>query len=98
MADLPIQQVFPGHGKPFSNHRRLIQRQQERIEQRKQQCLALVADGASTVGEITAIMYSRFPPNARFSGISMVVGYLDLLLDEGLLIRKVVNGVWQFEV
>jgi glyoxylase-like metal-dependent hydrolase (beta-lactamase superfamily II) len=95
---LPIGRVYPGHGKPFGEHGRIIERQRRRLAQRKGECLALVANGARTVGEIAGIMYSHFPPNARFTGVSMIVGYLDLLLDEGAVVRETVDGVWQFRV
>jgi glyoxylase-like metal-dependent hydrolase (beta-lactamase superfamily II) len=94
---LPITKVFPGHGNPFENHTRLIQRQRKRLGQRQQQCLELVQSGVATVAALTNTMYSHFPPNARFTAMSMVVGYLDLLLDEAAITQNVVDGIWNFQ-
>lgn len=93
---LEIDTVYPGHGRPFGNHRQVIARQRERIETRKAECLALIRDGRSTIPELLEAMYSHQPPTSRIAGLWMLVGYLDLLLDEGAVREEEVDGVWRY--
>lgn len=89
---MEIEQVYPGHGAPFSDHEALIDRQLARIAKRKAECLALVRAGHHRVGDLVDIMYSHHPPAARFTGLSTLIGYLDLLLEDGLVVEQVEEG------
>ncbi|MBV7329238.1 MBL fold metallo-hydrolase [Chloroflexi bacterium TSY] len=90
---MEIDQVYPGHGDPFGDHRKLIQRQRARIEQRKNECYELVKRGINMVGAILAEMYPHYPPSARFAALGMLVGYLDLLIDEGSVVVQELDGI-----
>lgn len=95
--DLEATTVYPGHGPIFKDpHRVVIDRQRERITMRKNQCLDLIKDGKQTANDIADIMYAHFPPEGRITGFAMVIGYLDLLLDENAITQEEANGVWQF--
>lgn len=84
VAALEIDWVYPGHGAPFSEHRALIARQQARIQQRQAECLALIRDeGLDTAVDLTNRMYASYPPQFRFAGLWMLIGYLDLLQADG---------------
>lgn len=98
LAALEIDTVYPGHGRPFGDHRRVIARQRERIETRKAECLALIGDGRSTIPELLEIMYAHQPPVGRIAGLWMLVGYLDLLLAERAVREEEVDGVWRYWV
>ncbi len=78
-----FEKVYPGHGPIFSNANEVIEAQLTRIEMRKNECLEHYQSGAKTVYEIHRKMYPahEVPPN--FSGIYMILGYLDLLAEEG---------------
>lgn len=89
-----IGQVYPGHGRPFAEHRTVIARQRERISQRKLECLALVRAGQSTVPELLDSMYAHQPPAGRMAGLWMLVGYLDLLIAEDLVVQETVDNTW----
>lgn len=95
---LEIDTVYPGHGRPFGDHRKVIARQRERIEMRKAECLALIRDGRSTIPELLEAMYSHQPPANRIAGMWMLVGYLDLLLAEGAVREEEVDGIWWYSV
>ena len=58
---LEIDDVYPGHGRPFGEHRQVIERQRERIAQRTAQCLVLVQAGHDTVPDLVEAMYARPP-------------------------------------
>ena len=79
---LDCDMVYPGHGSPITEYRTVIQRQRDRIESRKLQCLQLIQDGHSRLGELMQTMYAHYPPQARFAGLWMTIGYLDLLAAE----------------
>lgn len=93
---LEIEMVYPGHGRPFTGHRRVIQRQRERIRQRKMEALELIKNGRETVAEILDVMYAHHPPQFRFAGLWMLVGYLDLLKAEGAIVERTIDGVWRY--
>jgi len=78
-----FQMVYPGHGPIFQKANLVIDHQIARIHTRKQDCLKILDAGAKTIYDIHQQMYPRhqMPPN--FSGIHMIMGYLDLLEDEG---------------
>ncbi|MFT5195880.1 MAG: glyoxylase-like metal-dependent hydrolase (beta-lactamase superfamily II) [Cellvibrionaceae bacterium] len=90
--------VFPGHGDEFAKpHREMIDRQRGRIHKRKEQCYELVAAGNQTIFGLTNIMYAHFPEDSRITGFAMVLGYLDLLIDEKRVLQEIDDGVWQFK-
>ena len=90
--NLPIDQVYPGHGEPFDEHRTLIDRQRARIAERKAECLTLVQDGNHQVGQMLDKMYGHHPETARFTGLSTLIGYLDLLIADGLIREEIMGG------
>ncbi len=97
--DLEISAVYPGHGPEFKDpHRVVIDRQKDRIHKRKEQCFELVKDGTSSAMGITDVMYSHFPQSGKITGLAMVVGYLDLLMQEGKVQRRTEEGVWHFNI
>ena len=90
---LDIQMVYPGHGKRFGPANRLINLQLDRIQQRKEECFNWIKSGLTTPYQINRAMYpyQQMPPD--FSGLYMVLGYVDLLEGEGdILIEKEENG------
>lgn len=93
---LEVETVYPGHGRPFGNHRAVIARQRARIEQRTAECLELVRSGVDTAVGLLDQMYSHYPPQARFVALYMLIGYLDLLMAAGSVRRETVDGVWRF--
>ncbi|MCB9434583.1 MAG: MBL fold metallo-hydrolase [Ardenticatenaceae bacterium] len=93
---LDIETVYPGHGDIFTNHRELIQQQRQRITARKEECLRLVRNGRCTIAQLTEEMYSHIPLRFRFSGLWMLVGYLDLLQAEGAVSEHLRDGIWHY--
>lgn len=83
LKTLGLQTVYPGHGPVFSDANSMIDQQMARIQMRKAECLELYRSGLRAVYDIHQKMYPdhRLPPN--FSGIHMILGYLDLLREEG---------------
>lgn len=98
LEQLDIDRVYPGHGRPFGNHRQVIRRQRERIMMRKAECLELVRLGQATIPELLESMYAHQPPSGRTVGLWMLVGYLDLLTADGLVRQEEVDGIWHYRL
>lgn len=83
-----IEKIYPGHGPMFTNANQTFDKQIARIEMRKGECLAAVQSGLQTPYQINRKMYPyhNIPPN--FSGMHMVLGYLDLLMKEELVTKS----------
>ncbi len=98
LAALPVNCVFPGHGEPFGDHRGVIASQIGRIQRRKEQCFDHVAAGVDTLPALTDKMYGHYPSAGRFTGLSTIVGYLDLLRAENRVVENEVDGVWHYSL
>ncbi|MEM1122069.1 MAG: MBL fold metallo-hydrolase [Bacteroidota bacterium] len=89
MMELDIETVFPGHYEPFGNHRQLIQNQVRRIEMRKASTYELIKEGKNRFYELFDVLYAN---RLNMPGMSMLRGYLDLLIAENRIEERVVNG------
>ncbi len=98
LAELPVNCVYPGHGVPFCEHRAMIEGQIGRIHKRKEQCYDLIAAGIDTLPALTDKLYSHYPAAGRFTGLSTIVGYLDLLRAENRIIETEHDGVWHYHL
>lgn len=96
VAALNVATVYPGHGRPFGDHRRVIKRQRERIAQRRAECLAFVRAGLARIPELLDAMYAHQPPATRLAGLWMLIGYLDLLEEAELVAQETIDGVWHY--
>lgn len=96
LEKMSIRHVYPGHGEPFSNHRELIRRQRQRIFMRRAECLQRVQKGNNRVGDLLDQMYPHQPRGTRLSGVSMLVGYLDLLMAEGKVEERIVDNMKRY--
>lgn len=89
-----LQKVYPGHGPAFTNANAIIDRQLARIHMRQLECLATIEAGATTPYQVNRKMYPQqvMPPD--FSGMYMVMGYIDLLVKEEKINRTTTeNGM-----
>lgn len=84
VRSMDIDIVYPGHYSSLSNHVELIDRQVERIHTRKYECLELIKSGDMDFMSLLNGLYrGRLSPPA----LPMLVGYLDLLLEEGRITK-----------
>jgi glyoxylase-like metal-dependent hydrolase (beta-lactamase superfamily II) len=96
IAGLDVDLVLPGHGRPFGDHRSVIQRQRERIIVRKDECRQWIETGVATPADLVNKMYAHRPEQFRFAGLWMLMGYLDLLEAERAVERRTIGGVWHY--
>ena len=66
------------------------------IRERKAQCLELVREGQDTIPALVDIMYAHQPASLPLTGLWMLIGYLDLLVEDGLVIEEEIDGVWHY--
>lgn len=83
--------VYPGHGPVYVDANVMIEKQLARIEMRKEECFEAIHAGHKTPFEINRKMYpyQNMPPD--FSGMFMVLGYVDLLEEEGRINKELVG-------
>lgn len=98
LSALEVSGTYPGHGKRIDDHRRLIAAQLARIEQRKEACFGLLRDGKRLAWEVSDVMYAHYPQAAKYTGLCMVLGYLDLLSAENRITRHLEGGEWIYEL
>jgi glyoxylase-like metal-dependent hydrolase (beta-lactamase superfamily II) len=95
VAALDIARAYPGHGAPIDDPRSLIQAQQARIARRSDECLELIRAGHTTIVRLFSAMYAGREASGM-AAIWMLVGYTDLLLEQGRITVATVDGVWHF--
>lgn len=93
IAQLEVDIAYPGHGKPITELPKLIHRQRKRIHARKEECYALLAGSAQSAAQLMNQMYADRPPQLRFAGLWMLLGYLDLLQAENRVSVHMTDGV-----
>jgi hypothetical protein len=71
-------------------------RQRERILGRKAECLEFIRQGTGSVPELLDAMYAHQPGPYRTVGLWMLIGYLDLLLADGLIRQEDRDGLWYY--
>jgi len=83
LKSLNVNKVYPGHGDEITEIHPLIDRQVTRIHQRKDECLDWIKSGRKTVFDICQKMYASPNMMLQFAGAMMILGYTDLLIQEG---------------
>ena len=92
IRSLDIQTVYPGHYEIFHNAHEVIDRQVNRIHDRKEKCLEYIETGISKFYDLLQAMYSsNFSPPAMI----MLIGYLDLLQAEGKIRMQSVDSHYE---
>lgn len=83
LKEYDLKTVYPGHGEIFQDANKVIEKQLARIKVRKEECFEAIKAGSNTPYLINRKMYpyQQMPPD--FSGMHMVFGYIDLLIEEG---------------
>ena len=78
LNDLDFEVAYPGHYEKIENPKEIISKQVSHIHNRKLQCLDFIKSGINNYQDLYSKMYSKL----SFTAITMLVGYLDLLVEE----------------
>lgn len=94
VEDLEITKVWPGHGKAFSDYRKLISHYRVHHENRLANLWeTLKANGEMTVYQLTRLVYPGLEGFNVFLGLSEIQAHLDVLNDRGLVFEFLRDGV-----
>lgn len=94
--ELDLGLCFPGHGDPFKDHVHVVDRILERQGRRGDIVLKLVREGRRTPYEISRGLFPKLPPQHLHLGLSIAVGHLEVLEEEGILSQTHENGILQY--
>jgi glyoxylase-like metal-dependent hydrolase (beta-lactamase superfamily II) len=95
--ELPARVVLSGHGEPVTDHRALIDERFGLTERRKRKLHNLLAEGPLTAHELAQRMWGNVAVTQAFLTLSEVLGHLDLLVAEGMVLEHDDDGVVRFE-
>lgn len=84
LAAMPIQEVLPGHGDPFTDPTKVISFYKGRRARKLERLLGRLT-GPQTALTLMQAIGSRLGPNDLLLGLSDIVGHLDMLYLDGII-------------
>jgi glyoxylase-like metal-dependent hydrolase (beta-lactamase superfamily II) len=84
---LDISVALPGHGRPFTDHRTLIDARLQAQARRAERFYDFLAEGPLNAREIATREWPSFAIAQAFLTLSAVLGALDLLIEEGRVVE-----------
>lgn len=90
LQQMDIKTVYPGHYAIFRNAQEIISNQIARIHARKEECFKMIDKGNMDFFEVFEKMYGDRLGVVAFP---MMLGYLDLLEEEGRIQQEIVDGI-----
>ena len=98
MHALEIDLVLPGHGPPFTGHRRVIEALVGFYRKRQARIRELLAATPSTGYEVARALFPNARPGDVFLTMSETVANLEVLEARGEVTRAEVDGVYRFRL
>jgi glyoxylase-like metal-dependent hydrolase (beta-lactamase superfamily II) len=95
--EMEIETILAGHGVPVEGHVALIDERLRLHERRAQKIYDLVAERPRTAYEIAQALWGTVAVTQAYLTLSEVLGHADILLNRGLLVETVVDGLATFE-
>jgi glyoxylase-like metal-dependent hydrolase (beta-lactamase superfamily II) len=89
---LEFSVAWPGHGKPICDHRSLIRDRLAHHRRRAEGILGALANGPTTVYDLSLVIFSDLNPMDRFLSISEVLAHLEWLEDQGAVEAEYEDG------
>jgi glyoxylase-like metal-dependent hydrolase (beta-lactamase superfamily II) len=93
---LPARIVLSGHGEPVTDHRTLIDERFGLTERRKRKIHGLLGSGPLTAHELAQRMWGNVAVTQAFLTLSEVLGHLDLLAADRVVVEHDDEGVVRF--
>jgi glyoxylase-like metal-dependent hydrolase (beta-lactamase superfamily II) len=93
---LELDLVLPGHGPPFSGHRRVIDDLVAFYARRMRRIRELLDERPRTAWEISRALFPASRPGDAFLTISETIANLEVMEARGEVRRSVVDGVYSF--
>jgi len=92
---LDIEKAYPGHLAAFEDVQALIEKQVGRIHQRKEKCFQLIQSGITQYMDLLQAIY---PDRTNNATMFMVIGFLEILKNEGRIESYVVDELLEYRV
>ena len=93
---MDLSLVLPGHGEPITDHAGLIDERFRLHRRRAEKIRRLIASEPRTAHEVAQELWGNVAVTQAFLTLSEVLGHVDLLLAEGLVIEQEDDGVVRF--
>jgi glyoxylase-like metal-dependent hydrolase (beta-lactamase superfamily II) len=95
--EMELSLVLPGHGRPIRDHAALIDERLRLHDRRAQRILKLIAEQPRTAHEIAQALWGNVAVTQAYLTLSEVLGHVDLLLRDGLVVEEETDGVVRFQ-
>jgi len=93
---MDLSLVLPGHGRPISDHAALIDERFRMHARRAEKIHGLIASQPRTAHEIAQELWGNVAVTQAYLTLSEVLGHVDLLLRDGLVVEREEDGVVRF--
>ncbi len=93
---MDLSLVLPGHGRPITDHAALIDERFRLHSRRAGKIHGLIAEQPRTAHEIAQELWGNVAVTQAYLTLSEVLGHVDLLLRDGLVIEQEDDGVVRF--
>ena len=93
---MPLSLVLPGHGEPISDHVALIDERFRLHRRRAEKIRRLIASRPRTAHEIAQELWGNVAVTQAYLTLSEVLGHVDLLLADGVIIEQESDDVVRF--
>ena len=95
-AAMDVDLVLPGHGRPITDHRTLIEQRFRMHHRRAEKILALISEQPRSAHEIAQELWGNVAVTQAYLTLSEVLGHVDLLLEDGRAVEHEQDGVVRF--
>jgi glyoxylase-like metal-dependent hydrolase (beta-lactamase superfamily II) len=95
--EMELSVVFGGHGEPVEDHRTLIEERLRMHARRADKLHGLIVKRPSNAYELAQEMWGNVAVTQAYLTLSEVLGHVDLLIDEGRVAEREVDGVVHFQ-
>jgi glyoxylase-like metal-dependent hydrolase (beta-lactamase superfamily II) len=95
--EMALDLVLPGHGQPITDHVSLIDERFALHARRAEKIRRLIAEEPRTAHEIAQELWGNVAVTQAYLTLSEVLGHVDLLLRDGLVVELDEDGVTRFE-
>jgi glyoxylase-like metal-dependent hydrolase (beta-lactamase superfamily II) len=94
---MELELVLPGHGRPITDHGALIEERFRMHRRRAQKINKLIATQPRSAHEIAQALWGNVAVTQAYLTLSEVLGHVDLLLGDGLVVEEENGGVVHFQ-
>ncbi|HYM54780.1 MAG TPA: MBL fold metallo-hydrolase [Solirubrobacteraceae bacterium] len=95
--EMDLSLVLPGHGRPITDHVSLIDERLRLHRRRAEKIRRLIASQPRTAHEIAQELWGNVAVTQAYLTLSEVLGHVDLLLADGLVVEREQDGVVRFQ-